>query len=115
VGVGAYPSPLRTFPDQLDELRSGGVPDMDTVGRPSPYSLILLGDDMLLFEPEEYDPSAGHGERRPRRSGPVAPLMALGRVRRDDHQRELDDDETNHAEGLHPGGRIRGRSPAAGR
>ena len=23
---------------------------------PSPYSLILLGDDMLLFDREEYDP-----------------------------------------------------------
>jgi predicted metal-dependent enzyme (double-stranded beta helix superfamily) len=30
---------------------------------PSPYSLILLGDDMLLFEREEYDPEQGtwHG------------------------------------------------------
>jgi predicted metal-dependent enzyme (double-stranded beta helix superfamily) len=26
---------------------------------PSPYSLILLGDDMLLFEREEYDPQQG--------------------------------------------------------
>jgi predicted metal-dependent enzyme (double-stranded beta helix superfamily) len=26
---------------------------------PSPYSLILLGDDMLLFEREEYDPERG--------------------------------------------------------
>jgi hypothetical protein len=26
---------------------------------PSPYSLILLGDDMLLFDREEYDPEAG--------------------------------------------------------
>jgi hypothetical protein len=26
---------------------------------PSPYSLILLGDDMLLFEREEYDPRQG--------------------------------------------------------
>ena len=26
---------------------------------PSPYSLILLGDDMLLFEREEYDPDQG--------------------------------------------------------
>jgi predicted metal-dependent enzyme (double-stranded beta helix superfamily) len=26
---------------------------------PSPYSLILLGDDMLLFEREEYDPDLG--------------------------------------------------------
>jgi hypothetical protein len=30
---------------------------------PSPYSLILLGDDMLLFDREEYDPERGtwHG------------------------------------------------------
>ncbi len=27
--------------------------------RPSPYSLILLGDDMLLFEREECDPERG--------------------------------------------------------
>jgi hypothetical protein len=26
---------------------------------PSPYSLILLGDDMLLFDWEEYDPERG--------------------------------------------------------
>jgi len=26
---------------------------------PSPYSLILLGDDMLLFDREEYDPQRG--------------------------------------------------------
>jgi hypothetical protein len=26
---------------------------------PSPYSLILLGDDMLLFNREEYDPEQG--------------------------------------------------------
>ena len=26
---------------------------------PSPYSLILLGDDMLLFERQEYDPDQG--------------------------------------------------------
>jgi hypothetical protein len=26
---------------------------------PSPYSLILLGDDMLLFDREEYDPERG--------------------------------------------------------
>jgi hypothetical protein len=26
---------------------------------PSPYSLILLGDDMLLSEREEYDPERG--------------------------------------------------------
>ena len=27
--------------------------------RPSPCSLILLGDDMLLFDREEYDPERG--------------------------------------------------------
>jgi hypothetical protein len=30
---------------------------------PSPYSLILLGDDMLLFEREEYDPERGTWQR----------------------------------------------------
>ena len=30
---------------------------------PSPYSLILLGDDMLLFEREEYDPEQGTWQR----------------------------------------------------
>jgi predicted metal-dependent enzyme (double-stranded beta helix superfamily) len=30
---------------------------------PSPYSLILLGDDMLLFEREEYDPAHGTWRR----------------------------------------------------
>ena len=32
---------------------------------PSPYSLILLGDDMLLFEREEYDPERGTWQRLP--------------------------------------------------
>src|SRR5215467_12411180 len=30
---------------------------------PSPYSLILLGDNMLLFEREEYDPEQGTWQR----------------------------------------------------
>jgi hypothetical protein len=30
---------------------------------PSRYSLILLGDDMLLFEREEYDPERGTWQR----------------------------------------------------
>ena len=30
---------------------------------PSPYSLILLGDDMLLFERDEYDPGRGTWRR----------------------------------------------------
>jgi hypothetical protein len=46
--VNSRPGPLRHFVDQLDELRSSGV-----------YSLILLGDDMLLFDREEYDPERG--------------------------------------------------------
>jgi predicted metal-dependent enzyme (double-stranded beta helix superfamily) len=32
---------------------------------PSPYSLILLGDDMLLFERAEYDPERGTWRRLP--------------------------------------------------
>ena len=30
---------------------------------PGPYSLILPGDDMLLFEREEYDPERGTWQR----------------------------------------------------
>lgn len=30
---------------------------------PSPYSLILLGDNMFLFEREEYDPEQGTWQR----------------------------------------------------
>ena len=42
---------------------------------PSPYSLILLGDDMLVFEREEYDPEPGDlAKVRARRPGPVEPL-----------------------------------------
>lgn len=29
---------------------------------PSPYSLILLGDDMYLFERKDYDPQRERGE-----------------------------------------------------
>jgi hypothetical protein len=32
-GTVAWPGPLRHFVDQLDELRSANVPDMDQVGR----------------------------------------------------------------------------------
>jgi hypothetical protein len=44
---------------------------------PSPYSLILLGDDMLLFNREEYDPEQGPGMRsRPAvRAGTTADLQ----------------------------------------
>jgi hypothetical protein len=44
VTIDAFPSPLRNFLDQLDELRSSDVPDMDWVGR-------LLVD---LAEDEDY-------------------------------------------------------------
>jgi hypothetical protein len=33
VGAGALPGPLSHFVSQLDELRAGGVPDMDATGR----------------------------------------------------------------------------------
>src|ERR1700735_2695060 len=33
VGTGALPSPLSHFVSQLDEVRAGGVPDMDVIGR----------------------------------------------------------------------------------
>lgn len=42
----------------------------------SPYSLILLGDNMLLFEREEYDPERDVAAARARRPGPVEPLGA---------------------------------------
>jgi hypothetical protein len=67
VSTAALPEPLRRFTTQIDDLRSSDVPDMELVGRsghvpgsgPTPYSLILLGDDMLLFDREEYDPGRG--------------------------------------------------------
>ena len=43
------PGPLR------DVHNHGQVPGTGT----GPYSLILLGDDMLLFDREEYDPDRG--------------------------------------------------------
>ena len=33
MSTGALPGPLRHFAAELDELRSGGVPDMGQVGR----------------------------------------------------------------------------------
>ena len=46
---------------------------------PSPYSLILLGDDMLLFNREEYDPGAGDlACARARRSGQGQSLIYRG-------------------------------------
>jgi len=61
VNTGAFPGPLRHFLAQLDELRSGDIHNHGHVlgTGPSPYSLILLGDDMYLFEREEYDPEQG--------------------------------------------------------
>jgi hypothetical protein len=40
---------------------------------PSPYSLILLGDDMHLFERNEYDPQQGRGGR-------LHPVIQAGRT-----------------------------------
>jgi hypothetical protein len=84
VSTAPLPSPLRRFLVELNELRwndglhSADAPDMvrgdvatptpphdvhdhgHVAGTgPSPYSLILLGDDMLLFDREEYDPEPG--------------------------------------------------------
>ena len=41
---------------------------------PSPYSLILLGDDMYLYDREEYDPGRGRGGSLPPaiQAGPTA-------------------------------------------
>jgi hypothetical protein len=46
-GTGAWPGPLRHFVDQLDELRSANVPDMDQVGR----LLVELAADEEFFAP----------------------------------------------------------------
>jgi hypothetical protein len=46
---------VATLVPPLDVHNHGHV----TGSGPSPYSLILLGDDMLLFEREEYDPERG--------------------------------------------------------
>jgi predicted metal-dependent enzyme (double-stranded beta helix superfamily) len=47
MSTGALPSPLRHFLTQLDELRSGDVPDMDKVGR----LLVELAADEEYFAP----------------------------------------------------------------
>jgi hypothetical protein len=47
VNTGALPSPLRRFVSGLDEQRSGGVPDMDDVGR----LLAELAADEEFFAP----------------------------------------------------------------
>ena len=86
VGAGALPSPLRHFATAVDEARSADAPDMSLAGErvlhggdvatltpprdvhnhghvigtgPAPYTLVLLGDDMYLFERQEYDPAEG--------------------------------------------------------
>ena len=52
---------------------------------PSPYSLILLGDDMLLFDREEYDPEQGAWQAlalgdpgRPTAESPRSPFVQIG-------------------------------------
>ena len=47
VGTGALPGPLRQFVAQLDEVRAGGVPDMDAIGR----LLVQLAADDEFFAP----------------------------------------------------------------
>ena len=47
MSTGAFPSPLRHFLAQLDELRSGDIPDMDHVGR----LLVELAADEEFFGP----------------------------------------------------------------
>jgi hypothetical protein len=49
---------------------------------PSPYSLILLGDDMLLFDREEIPPGAGAGRRSRLVTQDAEPLTAAGGRRR---------------------------------
>ncbi len=47
VSTGALPSPLRLFLAQLDELCSGGIPDMGRVGQ----ALVELAADEEYFVP----------------------------------------------------------------
>jgi predicted metal-dependent enzyme (double-stranded beta helix superfamily) len=47
VSTGPWPSPVRDFLAQLDDLRSGGAPDMDGVGR----LLVGLAADEEFFGP----------------------------------------------------------------
>ncbi|MFZ0079760.1 MAG: hypothetical protein WAL13_11685, partial [Trebonia sp.] len=47
VATGALPSPLSHFVSQLDEVRAGGVPDMDAIGR----LLAQLAADDEFFAP----------------------------------------------------------------
>jgi hypothetical protein len=47
MSTSAYPSPLRRFVAQLDELRSGGIPNMAKVGR----LLVELAADKEYFTP----------------------------------------------------------------
>jgi hypothetical protein len=47
MSTGTYPAPVRHFLAQLDELRSGDVPDMDQVGR----LLVELAADEEYFAP----------------------------------------------------------------
>jgi hypothetical protein len=49
----------------------------------SPYSLILLGDDMLLFDREEYDPEKGTWRALAAGNpGPGQPLIPAPRMAR---------------------------------
>ncbi len=50
-----HPGDVATLTPPGDIHNHGHVPGTG----PSPYSLILLGDDMYLFERKEYDPGQG--------------------------------------------------------
>ena len=60
-GADALPRPLRHFADQLDELRSADVLDMDQVGR----LLVELAADEEFFGPLIAQLPAPHGRARP--------------------------------------------------
>ena len=74
MGTGGFPGPLRHFVNQLDELRSAGVPDMEAVGG----LLVELAADEEFFGPLiEQLPPAVPGDRwlvRPER-GPRLVLV----------------------------------------
>jgi len=74
MSTSELPGPLRHFTAQLDELRSGNMPDMDRVGR----LLVELAADTEFFAPLIAEiPSGAPGDRwliRPER-GPRLVLV----------------------------------------
>jgi hypothetical protein len=76
VSTGPFPSPLRHFLAQLDELRSGDIPDMDQVGR----LLVELAADKEYFGPliTEIPPDSPGGSGWSSRNGVPAWCCSTG-------------------------------------